>query len=207
MFKNLNWTEWVYEKKGNIMCSFIYLSLNSAFPQCLGGPQLKYMPLMDRLSYVKTWRFHVFKCLCIQMPNIVLDCHDPGLCLWKMWLSLCFYNCIYKAEFRFVKQTNWAFDDMMDNCPIHIHLNADGAIGLDFTGHTAKSIRARNVITENKHLFIHVILMQFPFHTVQGSLLSPCPLPSGNTLLFSLAFLSTLFISAHLPCPSLCCCL
>lgn len=32
--------------------------------------------------------------------------------------------------------------------------------------------------------------MQFPFHTVQGSLLSPCPLPNGNTLLLSLAFLS-----------------
>lgn len=48
---------------------------------------------------------------------------------------------------------------MMDNCPIHTHLNIDVAIGLDLA-RTLPSTRAKNVITENKRLFIHVLLTQ-----------------------------------------------
>lgn len=68
-------------------------------------------------------------------------------------------NYIPRIKLSSVQRTSLASDNMMDNCPIHTRLNIDVAIGLDLA-RTLPSSRAKNVITESKRLFIHVIVMQ-----------------------------------------------
>lgn len=95
----------------------------------------------------------------------------------------------------------------MDNCPIHIHLNTDVAIGLDLQCILPRaSERGKSLQRITTYLFMS-FLCSFHFTPSKEAVYQPRPLPNGNTLLFSLAFLPTLFISAHLPCPSLFCCL
>lgn len=101
-----------------------------------------------------------------------------GLYLSCECLYIFFSNYIYRIKLSFVQRTSLAPDNMMDNCPIHTHLNIDVAIGLDLAC-TLPSTRAKNVITENKRLFIHVNLTQ------AISCLSSLKVP---TLLFLLIF-------------------
>lgn len=105
-------------------------------------------------------------------------------CLYIFFFS----NDINRIKLSFVQRTSLASDNMMDNCPIHTHLNIDVAIGLDLA-RTLPSTRAKNVITENQRLFIHVILTQAI--SCQSSLKVPA-------LLFLLIFSCNLSLAVYL---------
>lgn len=123
------------------------------------------------------------------MLNTMLNCGHWSL--FVMWLPVHFFffsNDIHRIKLSFVQRTSLASDNMMDNCPIHTHLNIDVAIGLDLA-RTLPSTRAKNVITENQRLFIHVILTQAI--SCQSSLKVPA-------LLFLLIFSCNLSLAVYL---------